>query len=52
VGDEMLTTAVPCLIWSGLAVDRLIADHPLRADLQAIADEAHVTDLEVKPEGT
>jgi hypothetical protein len=43
--DEMLTLAVQCLIWSGLAVDRLIADHRLRADLQAIAEEAHVTDL-------
>lgn len=47
---EMVATTIPCLIWAGLAVDRLIADHPLRADLQAVADEAKVTDLKVMPE--
>jgi hypothetical protein len=49
LADEMVTVTIPCLIWSGLAVDRLIADHPLRADLQAIADEAQVTDLVANP---
>lgn len=43
--DEMVTLAVQCLIWSGFAVDRLVAGHPLRPDLEAIAEEAHVTDL-------
>jgi hypothetical protein len=38
------------LIWSGLAVDRLIGDHPLRGDLQAIAEEADVTDLTIRPD--
>jgi hypothetical protein len=45
LADEMVTLAIQCLIWSGFAVDRLIADHPLRADLQAIAEEAQVADL-------
>ena len=49
--NEMLALAVQCLIWSGFAIDRLIADHPLRADLQTIADEAHVTDLGGESDG-
>jgi hypothetical protein len=48
--DEMVTLAIQCLVWSGFAVDRLIADHPLRADLQAIAEEAQVTDLGTEPD--
>jgi hypothetical protein len=48
ISHEMFAIAIPCLIWSGLAVDRMIADHPLHADLQAIAEEAQVTDLTVK----
>ena len=50
LAQEMLTISVPCLIWSGFAVDRLIADHPLRGDLQAIAEEAQVTDLTIRPD--
>lgn len=47
--DMMVTLAIECLIWSGFAIDRLIADHPLRDDLQAIGEEAHVTDLGTAP---
>ena len=50
LADEMITLAIQCLIWSGFAVDRLIADHPLRADLQTIAEEAQVTDLAAGPD--
>jgi hypothetical protein len=50
LAQEMLTITIPCLIWSGFAVDRLIADHPLRGDLQAIAEEAQVTDLTIEPD--
>ena len=48
--DEIVRLAIQCLVWSGLAVDRLIANHPLRADLQAIAEEAQVTDLGAEPD--
>ncbi len=37
--------AVQCLLWAGFAVDRLLKDHPIRAELQSIANEAHVSDL-------
>lgn len=49
LADEMVTLAVQCLIWSGFAVDRLVAAHPFRGDLQAIAEEAHVSDLGADP---
>lgn len=45
VAAELVSMAVQCLLWSGFAVDRLLKDHPIRESLQAIADEAHVTDL-------
>jgi len=45
IAGELVSIAVQCLLWSGFAVDRLLKDHPMRKCLQAIADEAHVTDL-------
>ena len=45
LADEMVSVATLCLIWSGLAVDRLLDGHPLYAELKAIATEAHVEDL-------
>lgn len=45
IAGELVGMAVQCLLWSGFAVDRLLKDHPIRESLQAIADEAHVTDL-------
>lgn len=45
IAEELVSMAVQCLLWSGFAVDRLLEDHPIRESLQAIADEAHVTDL-------
>src|ERR1035441_10035363 len=45
LADEMVSVVTLCLIWSGLAVDRVLDDHPLYAELHAIATEAHVEDL-------
>ena len=45
IAEELVSLAVQCLLWAGFAVDRMLKDHPLRADLQAMADQAHVTDL-------
>jgi hypothetical protein len=46
IAEELVSLAVRCLLWAGFGVDWLLKDHPLRAELQAIADEAHVTDLD------
>jgi hypothetical protein len=45
IAEELVTVAVQCLLWSGLAVDRLLKDHPMREYLHMIADEAHVADV-------
>lgn len=45
IAGELVSIAVQCLLWSGFAVDRLLRNHPMRESFQAIADEAHVTDL-------
>ena len=45
MAEELVSMAIQCLLWAGLAVDRLLKDHPLRAELRVIADEAHITDL-------
>jgi hypothetical protein len=45
MAEELVSLAVQYLLWTGFAVDRLLREHPLRAALQAIADEAHVSDL-------
>jgi hypothetical protein len=49
IADEMVTLAIQCLLWAGLAVDRLMKDHSLRAALRVIADEAHVSDIGERP---
>lgn len=45
LGDQAVAMLVQCLLWAGFSIDRLIDGHPLRTQLQEIADEAKVTEL-------
>jgi hypothetical protein len=45
---EVMALTVQCLLWSGFAMDRLIAGHPLHAALKMIADEAQVAESPVR----
>lgn len=45
LAEQGVMFSLDCLVWAGLAVDRLMADHPLRAAVQAVASEARIRDL-------
>jgi hypothetical protein len=51
LGQQAVALTVECLLWAGLAIDRLMAGHPLREALRAVATEAHVTDLTEQESG-
>jgi hypothetical protein len=47
LAEQGVMFALDCLVWAGLAIDRLIPDHPQRAAVQAVATESGVLDLGV-----